>query len=604
LVAVETLGSTTVICTDKTGTLTSNEMCVTAVHLASGRAIDVTGTGYAPEGHLQERGGDIAIDDPDVRALAEAAVLCNDAELARPGPGEPLWRAIGDPTEASLLAFAAKAGVDVDVLRSGSRRLAEIPFDADTKMMATQHETDSGRLVVLKGAPEFVLERCSFRRAHGQRAALDDVGRHEMQAAWEEMAARALRVLAVAVIPSEVDLRRGLSEVRDATLLGLVGQIDPPREGAREAIDTCRRAGIRVMMLTGDHEVTARAVASTLGILRDGDEVLGGAELARRDDAELTRILGRVSVFARVHPAQKLRIVRALQARHEIVAMTGDGVNDAPALASADVGVAMGRIGTEVAKMAAKVVLTDDDFATIVRAVEEGRALHRNLKKLVLYLVSTAVAGVLILLMALTFGLPAPLAAVHVLWINLVTDGVVALPLSTGAIEKDVMERPPVPAREPLVTFALLRRMALMVPMMVASTLGWFAWRLGGGAPFAQASTEAFTVLAVCQWWNALNCRSETESVLRLGVLKDRWLLLGIGLGALLQMGALYTPIGNRLLRTAPLPLAVLVEIVLVASAVLWGEELRKLIARRWRRRRTQASRAARPSLAAAHGRG
>jgi magnesium-transporting ATPase (P-type) len=252
--------------------------------------------------------------------------------------------------------------------------------------------------------------------------------------------------------------------------------------------------------------------------------------------------------------------------------------------------------------MAAKIVLTDDDFATIVRAVEEGRGLHRNLKKLILYLVSTAIAGVLILLTALTFGLPAPLAAVHILWINLVTDGAVALPLSTGVAEGDVMKSPPVPAREPLVTSALRRRIALMVPMMVLSTLGWFAWRFHTGVPFAQASAEAFTVLALCQWYNALNCRSETESVLRLGVLRDHWLLLGIAVGVLLHVVALYTPAGNRLLHTAPLPLWVLFELVLVASPVLWMEEIRKLFVRRAGRKRRHDRRGSDLRHAAHHG--
>ena len=458
LVAVETLGSTTVICSDKTGTLTSNEMCVTAACLASGRALDVTGTGYAPEGRLESNGDVLSIADPDVRALAEAVILCNDAELAPPAPDEPRWRALGDPTEAALLAFAAKAGASVDGVRSVSRRSAEAPFDPETKMMATWHERDGGAMVILKGAPEPVLERCSYCLSNGARQPLDEGRRAELHAAGEAMADRALRVLAVAVLPADTTLRRDIEGLRDATLLGLVGQSDPPRDGVREAVDQCREAGIRVMMLTGDHEATARAIAHTLGILGDGDGVLGGRAIALLDDAELTRALDHVSVFARVHPAQKLRIVKSLQARGEIVAMTGDGVNDAPAIASANVGIAMGRIGTEVARIASKVVLTDDAFPTIVGAVEEGRAIHANLKKLILYLVSTSAAGVLVLMCALAVGLPAPLAAVQILWVNLVTDGAVALPLSTGIVERDVMRRPPVPAAEPLVTSALLRQ--------------------------------------------------------------------------------------------------------------------------------------------------
>ncbi|MBS2014040.1 MAG: HAD-IC family P-type ATPase [Deltaproteobacteria bacterium] len=580
IAAVETLGSTTVICSDKTGTLTSNEMCVTDVRLASGRELAVTGTGYAPDGEVHEANGSSAAGDRDLVDLAEAVVLCNDSRLAPPISGESRWRAIGDPTEAALLSFAKKAGADADAVRARAPRTEEVPFEAETKMMATRHDGAAGAFVVLKGAPERVLERCSFRQMNGERRPLDDASKAELEAAWEEMAERALRVLAVATAPDPGKSDDGI-DVRDATLLGLVGQIDPAREGVREAIDRCRAAGIRVMMITGDHEATARAVAKTLGIPSDEDEVLGGAEIDGLGDVELTAALERVSVFARVHPAQKLRIVKALQARGEVVAMTGDGVNDAPALASADVGIAMGRVGTEVAKMASKVILTDDDFTTIVRAVEEGRTIHVNLKKLILYLVSTAVAGVVILLTALTLGWPVPLAAVHILWINLVTDGAVALPLSTGGVDGDVMRRPPVPTREPLVTRPLLRRMAFMVPSMVLSTLGWFGWRLHAGVPAAQASVEAFTVLASAQWFNALSCRSATESALvglRFG--RDRWLLLGVGAGILLQAGALYTSIGNRMLHTVPLPPSVLGLVLVAGSLVLWVEEIRKLVTR------------------------
>jgi magnesium-transporting ATPase (P-type) len=591
LIAVETLGSTTVICSDKTGTLTSNEMCVTAACLASGRALDVTGTGYAPEGRLEARGEVLTTADPDVRALVEAVILCNDGELAPPSADEPRWRALGDPTEAALLTFAAKAGASVSGVRAVARRRGEIPFDAETKIMATWHERDSGTIVVVKGAAEKVLERCSSRQVGGRREPLDDKARSELQRAWEDMADRALRVLAVAVavVPAGVAPRLDLEEIRDATLLGLVGQTDPMREGAREAVERCRKAGILVLMLTGDHEATARAIARTLGILGEGERVLGGSEIGRLDDTELTQALEKVTVFARVHPAQKLRIVKSLQARGEVVAMTGDGVNDAPALASADVGVAMGRIGTEVAKMASKIVLTDDAFPTIVGAIEEGRAIHENLKSLILYLVSTSAAGVLVLLSALAVGLPAPLAAVQILWVNLVTDGVVAIPLSTGIAGDDLMQRPPVPTREPLVTRALFRRAAIMVPAMVLSTLGWFSWRVHSGTPLVDASTEAFTVLAACQWYNALNCRSHTQSVLRMHLGQDRFLLLGIVVGVLLQAVALSTAVGNHFLHTTSLPLSTLGALVLAASPVLVLEELRKLAARHLRKRREPA---------------
>ena len=334
------------------------------------------------------------------------------------------------------------------------------------------------------------------------------------------------------------------------------------------------------MMLTGDHAASALAVARELGITDEGGRVIDGRELGRMSDSELTDALGSVSVFARVHPAQKLRIVKALQARNEVVAMTGDGVNDAPALATADVGIAMGITGTEVAKLAAKVVITDDDFATIVRAIEEGRTVHSKLKKAVLYLVSTAIAGVLILLSALVLGLPTPLMAVQILWINLVTDGAVALPLVVGPTHEDVMARPPIPPNEPLLARPLLRRTAIMVPAMVIATLGYFWLRLREGTPLTVARAEAFTVLAACQWFNALNCRSDVASTFGLGTLRDWWLLFGIAAGMLLHAGALYTPFGNTLFYTTPLPFDDIGIIALAASPVLWVEELRKLLAR------------------------
>lgn len=585
--AVETLGSATVICSDKTGTLTKNEMSVTSIRFADRPPIEVAGTGYAPDERGVERS--VALDagaDPDVAALAEAVVLCNDARLAPPTGDAARWRAIGDPTEAALLTFAAKTGIIAEEARTRFRRTGEVPFDAATKMMATYHEGPSGVLAVVKGAPELVLDSCSMVQTNGRPRPLDEAERDRMRAAAEEMAAMALRVLAVAVVHGGVDVRSGLEGLRGrGTLLGLVGQMDPPRDEARDAVARCRVAGIRVIMLTGDHAATALAIARQLGITGEDGRVIDGRELSVLSDAELAQELTHVSVFARVHPAQKLRIVKALQARDEVVAMTGDGVNDAPALATADVGIAMGITGTEVAKLAAKVVITDDDFATIVDAVEEGRAVHLKLKKVVLYLVSTAIAGVLILLTALLFGLPTPLMAVQILWINLVTDGAVALPLVVGPTHQDVMDRPPIPPNEPLLTRPVLRRIAVMVPSMMLGTLGYFALRLHAGVPLAMVRAEAFTVLATCQWFNALNCRSELGSALSIATLRDRWLLGGIAVGILLHAGALYTGVGNMLFHTTPLPVEEIGMLALAASPVLWAEELRKLVARRRRRR-------------------
>jgi magnesium-transporting ATPase (P-type) len=571
LAAVETLGSTTVICSDKTGTLTRNEMTVCALWLPDRRDVAVTGTGYAPIGEL--RGDDRAIaPDAPVRELVEAAVLCNDAELLPPEDERTEWSVLGDPTEAALLVVAAKAGVDIAALRNSAPRDAELPFDSDLRVMATRHRlADGSRRVFVKGAPEAVLRRCM------PDAALHGAARE----AADRMAARALRVLAVATIDNEAwDPATGLDTLGGrARLLGLVGQIDLPRDEVKLAVAECRRAGIRPVMVTGDHKLTGLAIARQLGIAREGDAAVDGAELERMGEAELIGALDRIAVFARVQPAQKLRIVEALQSRGDVVAMTGDGVNDAPALARADVGVAMGITGTDVAKSAAKIVITDDNFATIVGAVEQGRVVYANLKKVILYLFATSVDEVALLLLALLAGYPLPLAAVQILWINIVTEGTLTINLVMDPPEGDEMRRPPIPRGEPLLDREMRWRIALMASTAVAVCLGWFAWRLGAGVPLEAVRTETFTMLAVCQWFNVLNCQSAWRSALRLGVLRNRWLLGGLLLSVVLQGLVIYAPPLNALFHTVPLPADVLLPIVACASAVLWVEELRKRVA-------------------------
>ena len=398
----------------------------------------------------------------------------------------------------------------------------------------------------------------------------------------EALAGDALRVLAVAETEGDIDEDAGFAQFQGrAVFLGLIGQMDPPRDEVKTAVAECRSAGIRPVMVTGDHKATGLAIARQLGIARDGDLALDGRELEAMPEPELRAALDRIAVFARVHPAQKLRIVEAFQARNGVVAMTGDGVNDAPALARADVGVAMGITGTEVAKGAAKIVITDDNFATIVRAIEQGRLVYANLQKLLLFLFATSLDEVIILLGALLLGYPLPLAAVQILWINLVTEGTLTVNLVMEGPEGDEMRRPPVRAGEPLITRTMLRRMAVMVPTSVAATFGFFLWRLSTGVPFALVQTETFTVLAACQWFNVLNCESPTRSALRLGVFKNPWLLGGLALANLLHVAVIYTAPLNRLFHTVPIPLADVLLIGAVASAVLWTEEIRKFFARR-----------------------
>lgn len=588
LAAVETLGSTTVICSDKTGTLTKNEMTVTALWLPGGRLIEITGAGYSPEGKLLDAGIEVTGNsDSTLRSLLEAVALCNDAQLAHPDDSDPRWRALGDPTEAALLTLAIKGGVKPDALRQQMPRRAEIPFDSAAQMMATQHGDASSGRIFIKGGPEVVLELCSVARRGGQPQPVDESFRREVEAAAGAMGLRALRLLAVAEVDgSTLDETSGFAQFKGkATFLGLVGQMDPPREEVKLAVAQCRDAGIRPVMITGDHKITGLAVARTLGIARDGDMAMDGRELDKMPEQDLRTNLDRISVFARVHPAQKLRIVAAFQAQKNVVAMTGDGVNDAPALASADVGVAMGITGTEVAKGAAKIVISDDNFATIVNAVEEGRLVYRNLKKVILYLFATSMAEVVVLMSALLFGYPLPLAAVQILWINIVTEGTVTVNLIMEPPEGDEMKLPPIQQSEPLLNRTMLKRVFLMTPTMALSTFGYFIWRLSTGAPFTQVQSETFTVLAVCQWFNVLNCRSELHSALNLSILKNYWLLGGLVLGNVLHFLVIYTEPMNRIFHTAPIPVTHFFLIGAVASLVLWLEEIRKFFARRpgWR---------------------
>ena len=360
--------------------------------------------------------------------------------------------------------------------------------------------------------------------------------------------------------------------------------MDPPRDEVKAAVAECRAAGIRPVMVTGDHKVTGLAIARTLGIARDGDLAVDGNELEKMPEPDLRANLDRISVFARVHPAQKLRIVAAFQAQQRVVAMTGDGVNDAPALATADVGVAMGITGTEVAKGAAKIVITDDNFATIVNAVEEGRLVYRNLKKVILFLFATSIDEVIVLLLALFCGYPLPLSAVQILWVNIVTEGVLTVNLVLEGPEGDEMRRPPIPAAEPLVDRTMWQRMLVMVTASVTAIFGFFVWRLSTGVPFELVRTETFTVLVVCQWFNVLNCRSERSSALSWSIFKNWWLLGGILLGNVLQLLVIYTEPMNRIFHTVPISLPDFFLIGAVASLVLWAEEARKLFARRSRR--------------------
>jgi Ca2+-transporting ATPase len=562
LPAVETMGCTTVICTDKTGTLTKNEMTVRRLFL-DGESIEVSGSGYEPAGSFTIGGAPVRPGDhPVLAAMARIALLCNDATLVETG-GD--WTVRGDPTEGALLVLGRKAGLDHEALKGEFPRVAEVPFSSDVKRMSTFHQEPAGVLMCVKGAPERLLPRAAaMLTAQGERPIQDE----DCDAVYDQaagMARQALRVLGLAYrrLPEVPDLESGRVDP-DLVWVGLVAMIDPPRPEARQAVEQCRRAGIRVIMVTGDHPVTAAAVAREVGLIPPGPEspaVLTGPELNRLTDPELQERLRQVRVFARVAPEHKLRLVDILKAQGDVVAMTGDGVNDAPALKRADIGVAMGITGTEVTKETAAMILADDNFATLVAAVEEGRAIFDNIKKYLIFLLSCNLTEILVLTGAFFLGLPLPLIALQILWVNLTTDGLPALALGVDPKAPDIMSRPPRPQAEgvfsPGVT-ALLAAIALYLTVILIPLFGyyylWNPWQLADPEMvLTEAQTMVFITLVLAELVNAFNCRSDYLSLLTVGLFGNRFLILSV-LASLAMMVAVieWEPL-SRLFHTTPL---------------------------------------------------
>jgi Ca2+-transporting ATPase len=542
LAAVETLGSTSVICTDKTGTLTRDEMTVRRLYVA-GQFVDVTGSGYVPSGQFHTGGVALELDPrphdslgEGVRGLLEGAALASDAHLVRDA-AKDTWEIKGDPTEGALVVAAAKAGLHKPELDGAWPRVHEIPFTAESKRMTTLHAGPAGMLAFAKGAPEVLLAACAAEQTPVGAVALDAPARARILAAAQRMAGDAMRVLAVATLR---DATPGACE-RGMTLLGLVGMSDPPRPEARAAIETCERAGIRVVMITGDHPLTAEAVGRELGLLKGG-RVVTGSELAALDDATLEREVEHLDVCARVSPADKLRVIEALQKRGHVVAMTGDGVNDAPALKRADIGIAMGVTGTDVAREAAAMTLTDDNFASIVAAVEEGRGIFGNIKKYLMFLLSSNVGEIGLMAGTALLGMPLPLTAVQILYVNLATDGLPALALAVDPPEHDLMRRPP---RDPRAGMFEPQVIALMLvggawSMLVNVSL--FAWLLHSGRPLAEAMAMTFVSLVLIQFLKAYSYRSDHLSVLS-RPFANRWLNLAVAWEVALLALILYLPV-------------------------------------------------------------
>ncbi|MGI6485798.1 MAG: cation-translocating P-type ATPase [Tepidanaerobacteraceae bacterium] len=544
--AVETLGSTTVICSDKTGTLTQNEMTVTNIYV-NNKFFSVCGEGYKPKGDFTINGGIIKPEqESNLMLLLTMGVLCNDARLEEgaKGASEKTWQIIGDPTEGALIVAAAKAGVRDKELSKSMPRIHEIPFDSERKRMTTFHPLGNKYVAYTKGAPDVILSLSTTMQESGKISLLSDIEKNKILSVNNKMAAQALRVLAFAykeydVLPLELNID---AIEKDLTFVGLVGMIDPARTEAKKAIEICREAGIKPIMITGDYKETAVAIAKQLDILDDETTVLTGAELESLSDDKLASASNNVSVYARVSPVHKLRIVDAIKKNGNIVAMTGDGVNDAPALKKADIGVAMGITGTDVAKETADMILTDDNFASIVSAVEEGRVIYSNIRKFVFFLLSCNIAEILIIFTAMLIGLPVPLKPIQILWLNLLTDAFPALALGIEKKEPDIMKQPPRKPDAPIMDKRMKIQISIQSVSMAIAVLGVFVYALTTGASIEVARTYAFTTLIFSELLRAYTSRSETNSVFKIGLFSNKFMVVATLVSFVLLLLALYVP--------------------------------------------------------------
>ena len=576
LPAVETLGSVSRICSDKTGTLTRNEMVVTAV-VTAGSSYEVTGEGYSPKGELRQE--DKPADaDPVVEKMARAAVLCNESEIHE---DQGTWKLTGDPTEGALLPFAAKAGLSRETETAGLPRTNMIPFESEHKFMATLHGTASAPVLFVKGAPDVIINYCDRQElADGRQAPVD---RAYWEAQNEKIARRGQRVLALAWLPqAQIDDAtfnpQGLS--RELVLLGLVGIIDPPREEAIAAVKECHEGGIRVTMITGDHAVTGASIAKLLGI-GDGKAYVTGAEVEKMDDDQLEAKCRRIDVFARTSPEHKLRLVRAMQASNQVVAMTGDGVNDAPALKQADVGVAMGIKGTEVSKEAAEMVLADDNFASITAAVREGRTVFNNIEKAILFMLPTNGGQALTILAAIFLGLTLPITPPQILWINMVSSVTLALAISFEPHEFGVMQRPPRTVDRPLLDRFGIWRIAFISLLLLIFTFGTFFWLTKHGASLELSRTAAVNAMIVGQVFYLVNSRFLLDSCFSLRALTgNKWIPISIGGVIILQLLFTYAPFMQAIFGTEGLPLSIWGWLLLGGFAFFTLVELEKILIR------------------------
>ncbi|MBU7319487.1 calcium-translocating P-type ATPase, SERCA-type [Paenibacillus oleatilyticus] len=571
LPSVETLGCASVICSDKTGTLTQNKMAVT--HLwTGGELLEVTGNGYDPRGDILKQGQHVDVrKNQMLRRLLQVSVLCNNAELreerAESKKNQPddetegVWNIKGDPTEGALVVLGAKAGVTQQSLEGLYRRVVEFPFDSERKRMSVIVEHQGGRMVCTKGAPDVLLQQCAYVLWDDKIIPFTPTLKQKVMAANEGMAKNALRVLGLAyrdLKPTERSEEETAVESQ-LVFVGLTGMIDPPRKEAREAILKCRKAGIKTVMITGDHQTTAEAIARQIGILPQDGLALNGQQLSAMSDDDLDKRIGEVYVYARVSPEHKLRIVKSLQRQGHVVAMTGDGVNDAPAIKAADIGIAMGISGTDVSKEASALVLSDDNFATIVSAIEEGRGIYENIRKFIRYLLASNVGEILTMFLAMLAGLPLPLVPIQILWVNLVTDGLPAMALGVDQAEKDLMQQKPRMAKENIFARRLGWKIISRGILIGLCTLAAFYITLkqggDGSGALMKAQTVAFVTLVMAQLIHVFDCRS-SRSIFHRNPLQNKWLVMAVVSSLLLMLPVLYVEKLQPIFKTVPLGVA------------------------------------------------
>ena len=577
LPSVETLGATTIICSDKTGTLTRDEMTVRNIYV-DGRMLEVTGAGHEPVGDFMN--GDLKIKPEENTTLGHLLIisaLCNDSDLVNE---DSTWHIKGDPTEGALNVLAAKGGIRKQEMEKRYKRTDEIPFSSERKIMTTIYSTPVGVYAYSKGAPEVILNSCTYIFHDGSVVEFNDDEKEHILEVIKTMASKAQRVLAFSQKPLKAPQSVNDAE-KEMVFVGLVGMMDPPRDEVKTAIATCKRAGIKTVMITGDHQLTGCAVAEELGLFGKGEMALTGAKLDAMDDKQLTRIVDNVSVYARVTPAHKMRIIDALKKKGYVVAMTGDGVNDAPALKAADIGIAMGITGTAVSKEASDMILTDDNFASIVSAIEEGRNIFKNIRNFVLYGLGCHIGEVLIVLIAMLAWQELPLIAIQILWINLITDGLPPMALSVEPPDKALMMQPPRRHDEGIITKRVLFY-GLAVGVLIALQALWiFRWSLDD-AGLLKARTMVFTLIVISMMFNAFNWRSERLSLLDIGIFSNRSLLYAVGSTILLQLLVIYSPMLNGPFNTVPLGLADWAIIMLLASTTLVFVEAAKFVESKW----------------------